>query len=131
MQRVLPLAPTPGAQAPEAAEAVTTAVHARAGSLFVLTGGGSVANPPALLGQEATADLLRSLAEEFDYVLIDAPSPLEFSDVIPLLDVVGRDRDRRQGWAHARGVRSASAPAARSALLCTGARSGGEPRRSL
>ncbi len=89
MQRVLPLSPPPDAHAPEATEAVTTAVHARAGSLFVLTGGHSVANPPALLGQEATADLLRSLAEEFDYVLIDAPSPLEVSDVIPLLGVVG------------------------------------------
>jgi polysaccharide biosynthesis transport protein len=89
MQRVLPIAPPPDAQAPEATEAVTTAVHARAGSLFVLTGGGPVANPPALLGQEATADLLRSLAEEFDYVLIDAPSPLEVSDVIPLLGAVG------------------------------------------
>jgi Mrp family chromosome partitioning ATPase/capsular polysaccharide biosynthesis protein len=89
MQRVLPLAAAPGAHAPETTEAVTTAVHARAGSLFVLTGGNSVPNPPALLGQEATADLLHSLAEEFDYVLIDAPSPLEVSDVIPLLGVVG------------------------------------------
>jgi Mrp family chromosome partitioning ATPase len=30
-------------------------------------------------------NLLRSVAEDFDYVLIDAPPPLEVSDVLPLL----------------------------------------------
>jgi Mrp family chromosome partitioning ATPase len=34
------------------------------------------------------ADLLRSVADEFDYVLIDAPPPLEVSDVMPLLHLV-------------------------------------------
>lgn len=33
-------------------------------------------------------ELLRSLAEELDYVLIDAPPPLEVSDVMPLLPAV-------------------------------------------
>jgi Mrp family chromosome partitioning ATPase len=32
--------------------------------------------------------LLRSVADEFDYVLIDAPPPLEVSDVMPLLRIV-------------------------------------------
>jgi Mrp family chromosome partitioning ATPase len=33
-------------------------------------------------------ELLRSTAEDFDYVLIDAPSPLEVSDAMPLLKLV-------------------------------------------
>jgi Mrp family chromosome partitioning ATPase len=32
--------------------------------------------------------MLRSIADEFDYMLIDAPPPLEVSDVVPLLPVV-------------------------------------------
>jgi Mrp family chromosome partitioning ATPase len=57
----------------------------RSGSVSVLLSGGPVANPPALLASDAMAELLRSLAEDFDYVLIDAPPPLEVSDVMPLL----------------------------------------------
>lgn len=34
------------------------------------------------------ADLLHSVAEEFDYGLIDAPPPLEVSDVMPILHMV-------------------------------------------
>lgn len=67
---------------------VATATQAEVGSLFVLAGDRSAPNPPALLAREAVADLFRSLAERFDYVLVDAPSPLEYSDVIPLLGVV-------------------------------------------
>jgi Mrp family chromosome partitioning ATPase len=87
-QRVMPpLAPDlPGADA--AGQGVATAVEAGVGSLFVLGGDRSVANPPALLGQESAVELLRSLAERFDYVLVDAPSPLEVSDVLPLLGAV-------------------------------------------
>jgi succinoglycan biosynthesis transport protein ExoP len=87
MQRV---APALGAEAPAdgAGQAVATAVQARAGSLFLLAGDRSVANPPALLGQDAAAELLRTLAARFDYVLVDAPSPLEVSDVVPLLGAV-------------------------------------------
>ncbi len=90
MQRVHPispaeLAPTPG----ESGAPVATVVESReAGSLFLLAGGGPVANPPALLGHGAMAELLRTVAEDFDYVLIDAPSPLEVSDVMPLLKLV-------------------------------------------
>jgi len=90
MQRVHPISPaelhpTPG----ESRAPVATVVESReAGSLFLLAGGGPVANPPALLGHGAMAELLRTVAEDFDYVLIDAPSPLEVSDVMPLLKLV-------------------------------------------
>ncbi|HEY2217624.1 MAG TPA: hypothetical protein VGH21_09005, partial [Solirubrobacteraceae bacterium] len=67
-----------------------TAQQGEAGSLFVLGGDASVPNPPALLAQQGAAELLRSLAQNFDSVLIDAPSPLEVSDVIPLLGIVDR-----------------------------------------
>ncbi len=88
MQRVMP--PHAAATQPgDGGEGIATAVQAGVGSLFVLAGGGPVANPPALLAHEAAPELLRSLAAEFDYVLIDAPSPLEVSDAIPLLGVVG------------------------------------------
>lgn len=87
LQRVLP-AHAEGALAGEGGAGVLIATETNVGSLFVLTGDQSVANPPALLAQEGTSELLRSLAASFDYVLIDGPSPLEVSDVIPLLGVV-------------------------------------------
>jgi Mrp family chromosome partitioning ATPase len=58
------------------------------GSGWVLLSGGPVANPPAALASEAMTDLLRTMREDFDYVLIDAPPPLEVSDVIPLFHQV-------------------------------------------
>jgi Mrp family chromosome partitioning ATPase len=89
IQRVLPTHSAPVPDAPGSAAAVATAVESRSkGSLFVLPGGGPAANPPALLAQGAITDVLHSLAEDFDYVLIDAPSPLEVSDVMPLLNIV-------------------------------------------
>jgi polysaccharide biosynthesis transport protein len=66
---------------------VLTATQERVGSLFLLAGDTSVPNPPALIAQMATSGLLQTLADEFDYVLIDAPSPLEVSDVVPLFGV--------------------------------------------
>jgi Mrp family chromosome partitioning ATPase len=87
-QRVMPAL---AAQAPHedaAGRGVATAVETGVGSLFVLGGDRSVANPPALLGQESVGELLRSLAERFDHVLVDAPSPLEVSDVLALLGAV-------------------------------------------
>lgn len=89
IQRVLPTHSAPVPDASGSAAAVATAVESRSkGSLFVLPGGGPAANPPALLAQAAITDVLHSLAEDFDYVLIDAPSPLEVSDVMPLLNIV-------------------------------------------
>ena len=67
---------------------VATMVEPRAGTLALLGGGGPVSNPPALLGNGVMAGLLQSLAEDFDYVLVDAPSPLAVSDVMPLLNQV-------------------------------------------
>jgi Mrp family chromosome partitioning ATPase/capsular polysaccharide biosynthesis protein len=58
------------------------------GSLAVLVGSTTVANPPALLARETTAELLRGLAEDHDRVLIDAPGLLEVSDAMPLLGFV-------------------------------------------
>jgi Mrp family chromosome partitioning ATPase/capsular polysaccharide biosynthesis protein len=86
---------TPGdwpafADAPEPGQGVATAVESRAGSLCLLAGGGAVSNPPALLAHGLLPGLLSSLASDFDYVLIDAPSPLEFSDVMPLLGLAGK-----------------------------------------
>jgi Mrp family chromosome partitioning ATPase/capsular polysaccharide biosynthesis protein len=83
-------------QGPEAASdpldsgaGLATVVDAgTSGSLSVLLSGGPVSNPPALLGSDAMAELLRTLAEEYDHVLIDAPPPLEVSDVLPLLPLV-------------------------------------------
>ncbi len=89
MERVMPTheASDPDSTQPVAAPAAT-AVEAHAGSLFVLAGGGPVANPSALLAHESMSNLLRSLAAEYDYVLVDAPSPLEVSDVLPLFGMV-------------------------------------------
>jgi Mrp family chromosome partitioning ATPase len=69
--------------------AVSTAVESdRLGSVSVLLAGGSAANPPAMLASEAMAGLLRSAAEDFDYVLVDSPPLLEVSDAMPLLHLV-------------------------------------------
>ncbi len=91
--RVLPadqaLEPEPGTDGAVVATAAP-AVRARAGSLFLLAGGGAVSNPPATLAQPAMQELLRALAADFDYVLVDVPSPLEVSDAMSLLkDVDG------------------------------------------
>jgi succinoglycan biosynthesis transport protein ExoP len=56
--------------------------------VFVLTSGEAIANPPALLASRTMSELLSSIAEDFDRVLIDAPPPLEVSDVMPLLHSV-------------------------------------------
>jgi polysaccharide biosynthesis transport protein len=70
-------------------EGVATVPRQRlGGSLSILPSGGAVANPPALLAGRAMPMLLGSLSEEFDYVLVDAPPPLEVSDVLPLLAMV-------------------------------------------
>jgi Mrp family chromosome partitioning ATPase/capsular polysaccharide biosynthesis protein len=90
LQRVPPAAPAEYAPLEPRGGAVTTAVQAGVGSLFVLGGGRSVANPPALLAQRSVGELLRSLADRFDSIVIDAPSPLEVSDVLPLLGIVER-----------------------------------------
>jgi Mrp family chromosome partitioning ATPase/capsular polysaccharide biosynthesis protein len=78
-QAAVAAAPPPGA---------TATIVESAGAVALLAGSTGVANPPALLSRPAMADLPRSLAEEFEYVLLDAPSPLQVSDVMPLLSTV-------------------------------------------
>jgi Mrp family chromosome partitioning ATPase/capsular polysaccharide biosynthesis protein len=86
----LPVAAGAGAAADLAPTAgVATAVGApAAGSTSILVGATTVANPPALLARPAMGELLRSVAEEFDYTLVDTPPPLEVSDALPLLRLV-------------------------------------------
>jgi Mrp family chromosome partitioning ATPase/capsular polysaccharide biosynthesis protein len=57
------------------------------GSASVLVGA-PVANPSALLASPAMDETLRALAESSDFVLVDAPPPLEVSDAMPLLHLV-------------------------------------------
>ena len=88
MQRVLPTA-APAPDPAGGAAGVATAIESPSkGCLFLLAGGGPAASPAALLADGRMTDLLRALAEDFDYVLIDAQSPLEASDVMPLLGAV-------------------------------------------
>jgi Mrp family chromosome partitioning ATPase/capsular polysaccharide biosynthesis protein len=88
IQRVHPIQPADLREPSAAANPVATLAEPATASLFVLAGGGPVANPPALLASPAMAELLGSIAADSGYVLIDAPSPLEFSDVMPLLALV-------------------------------------------
>jgi Mrp family chromosome partitioning ATPase len=90
LQRVPPSPPADFSPAEQRGGTVTTAMQTGVGSLHFLGGDRSVANPPALLTQRLVGDLFRSLADRFDSVLVDAPCPLEFSDVLPLLGVVDR-----------------------------------------
>src|SRR5204863_8764810 len=48
----------------------------------------SHANPPPMLQSEARAALLRERADQFDVGLVDASSPVEVSDPMPLLPLV-------------------------------------------
>lgn len=50
------------------------------GQLYVLPAGKVPPNPSELLGSTAMQDLLKSLNEHFDYILIDAPSLLLVTD---------------------------------------------------
>ena len=58
------------------------------GSLSLLASGKEVGNPPALLAGASMTQLLHTLTVDHDSVLVDAPSPLEFSDAMPLMAVV-------------------------------------------
>lgn len=78
-----------GESAADPVGAVSTVVESSGmGSVSVLVGGGAVANPPALLAGSEMRRLLRSVEDDFDFVLIDAPPPLEVSDAMPLLPIV-------------------------------------------
>ncbi len=84
-----PAAGSGGSEQTPAATGVATAVRQHAtGSVSVIASEGPAGNPPAVLANRAVPELLRAVAEDFDSVLIDAPSPLEVSDVMPLLGAV-------------------------------------------
>jgi Mrp family chromosome partitioning ATPase/capsular polysaccharide biosynthesis protein len=85
---VEPVSPLIDGAAPGVAAASTVVASRSTGALSVLLAGDGVENPPALLASTAMADLVRSISEEYDYVLIDAPPPLAVSDVMPLLPLV-------------------------------------------
>src|ERR1700710_1248875 len=81
--------PTTAATETARLEGIATRAEPRlTGSISVLPSGGTVANPQALLAGRAMPMLLRSMAEEYDYLLVDAPPPLEVSDVLPVLALV-------------------------------------------
>jgi succinoglycan biosynthesis transport protein ExoP len=89
LQPVMPALQPPGGESRSSAASPATVTELRTGgSLTLLAGGQALANPPAMLASEAMADLLRELADEFDVVLIDASSPIEVSDPMPLLALV-------------------------------------------
>jgi Mrp family chromosome partitioning ATPase len=58
------------------------------GSVALLASRAAAVNPAALLGSAEMHEVLHSLAQEYDRVLIDVPSPLEVSDAMPLLAAV-------------------------------------------
>jgi succinoglycan biosynthesis transport protein ExoP len=89
MQRVASLAGEAlGAEARSGDGLATAVAPAEVGSVSVLVGAAAAANPPALIASEAMSYVIRSLAEDHDRVLIDAPPPLEVSDALPLLAAV-------------------------------------------
>jgi len=85
-------AAVPGAYAGQprtGAEAPTALATPEQGAVLVLPGRASAwANPPALLSSAPMGEVLHSLSGECDHVLIDVPSPLEYSDAMPLLAAV-------------------------------------------
>jgi succinoglycan biosynthesis transport protein ExoP len=88
MVRVSSAGPPPAAGATQADGGVATMVSSGGGSVSVLLGGNNVTNPPALLARPEMAELLHSLRADFDHILVDAPPPLQVSDVMPLLNEV-------------------------------------------
>jgi Mrp family chromosome partitioning ATPase/capsular polysaccharide biosynthesis protein len=60
----------------------------QAGGSVSLLLGGVANNPSVLLSGPAMGETLQAIAAEHDYVLIDAPPPLEVSDAVPLLGLV-------------------------------------------
>jgi Mrp family chromosome partitioning ATPase len=69
-------------------EGTTATMVEDPGTVALLAGTTAVANPPALLARPTMTELPRALAQDYEYVLIDAPSPLQVSDIMPLLSAV-------------------------------------------
>ena len=111
-----------GAATTTEAHGVSTAVDSRAASVSVLLSGGHTANPPALLAGERMRGVLRSAAEDFDHVLIDAPAAAAGERRAAAARAGRRDRAGRTRRAHARGGGAATDAAACARLLRPGAR---------
>jgi Mrp family chromosome partitioning ATPase/capsular polysaccharide biosynthesis protein len=88
MQEVSLVRPEAGVAAGPGGAGATATLVESSGSVSVLVGATTVTNPPALLARSTMTDLPQALAEDHDYVLVDAPPPLQVSDVMPLLAVV-------------------------------------------
>jgi Mrp family chromosome partitioning ATPase/capsular polysaccharide biosynthesis protein len=88
MQVVETVRPEAGISAGQSSAGTTATLLEASGSVSVLVGAAMVANPPALLARPSAAELPRALAQDYDHVLIDAPPPLQASDVMPLLSAV-------------------------------------------
>lgn len=88
MQGVSLVRPEAGVSSTQGPSGGTATLVESPGSVSVLVGATQVADPPALLARPEMTELPRALADDFDYVLIDAPPPLQVSDVIPLLGAV-------------------------------------------
>jgi Mrp family chromosome partitioning ATPase/capsular polysaccharide biosynthesis protein len=87
--RAVTVEPSRADEPAAASEATAAPVDGQLGSVTLLAGDGrAAANPPALIGGRAMTELLRSLREQYDYVLVDSPPPLEVSDAMPLLKLV-------------------------------------------
>ncbi|MEK3914382.1 CpsD/CapB family tyrosine-protein kinase [Paenibacillus sp. FSL H7-0331] len=74
-------------------------------NLHLITSGGQPPNPSELLGSPRMAELLEHLKQQYDVVLLDSPSVLDFTDAGLLAEysdgimlVVKQDRTKRE-WA--------------------------------
>lgn len=56
--------------------------------LYIIPSGSMPANPTSLLGSQQMVDLLKTLSNQFDFVLIDSPSLLAVADAIVLAPMV-------------------------------------------
>jgi Mrp family chromosome partitioning ATPase len=76
------------AAAAETGAPVATMVRPQAGGSASVLVGGVADNPSLLLSGAGMADTLSAVARDYDYVLVDAPPPLEVSDAMALLGLV-------------------------------------------
>jgi Mrp family chromosome partitioning ATPase/capsular polysaccharide biosynthesis protein len=77
-----------GASGAETGPPVATMVRPQVGGSASVLVGGVADNPSLLLSGAGMADTLSAVARDYDYVLVDAPPPLEVSDAMALLGLV-------------------------------------------
>jgi non-specific protein-tyrosine kinase len=76
----VPLRPTQGESAPRGRSASRTSGDGERGELLVLSSGTAPSSPAEFLGTRLVHDILNTLRERMDYVLIDTPPMLPVSD---------------------------------------------------